>query len=477
MSLSKYIYQNLIKYKNNRFINKKTFQEIYELSKYYQDKFNFIQPNDRVCISAPKSEDWVAIMIATLSKGGIFIPIPNLEEKFINNSKPNLIISGKDLYMTRNNYIKKNINNNQDIATILFTSGSSGNPKGVILTHQNILHNLNMINNLYKYEITSKDVSFSLLPWHHCYGLVCELLFLLGKGSNIITPNNQNNPLKMFKEIKWNNPSILFTVPKMLDRVVKYDIPFIPNNIKKRLIWGNKLRMMSVGGSFCHEETIKLIEKTYNVKVYQGYGMTETSPMISLNNNLNNKIGSVGKPLENVEIKICKNTNEIQVKSPSLMMGYLENINEKTNEIFTFKQNNDWFQTGDKGYLDENNYLFINGRIKNEYKLSNGKYINPQFIEDLILKSKSIDQVVIFPSINNEFNECLIYSSKIKDKNLIANEIQSLLKNKIKNYEIPKNIIFVLEPFTIENGLLSLKFEPKRNLIIENYQKNKILVY
>jgi len=478
--LSRYLLKNLERFKNNKCINNTTYNEIYELSKFYRHQLQSLKPQDRVCINAPKSKHWISLMIAVWEKNGIFIPLPNLNENYIKKCKPNFIIQScihKPVDIsTKLISTSTDIRDNQ-IATFLFTSGSSGDPKGVVLSHDNIMNNIQMINHLYGNVITSKDRSFSLLPWYHCYGLVCELLYLLGKGSQINIPKNQEDPIKMFKEIKWNHPTILFTVPKILERVKKMDNKYIPNKIKKRLVWGKDLRMMSVGGSQCDKDTIQFIEDTYKIRVYQGYGMTELSPMISLNSESHNKIGSVGKPLRNVKISIGENNEIIVNDSPSLMIGYLSSIDEKNNTIISDPFNKQGYQTGDKGYIDDDGYLFVNGRLKHEYKLLNGKYVNPIFLEHLILSEcKQIHQIIIFPSKNNDSNECLFYLSDNKAKDNIILQIFQILKNKgVKQYEIPKKYYMMKEPFSLQNNLLSLKFEPRREIIIDKFYRNELM--
>jgi long-chain acyl-CoA synthetase len=361
---------------------------------------------------------------------------------------------------------------------ILFTSGSTNDPKGVILTHKNIMSNLEMIDKLYNKHITENDTSYSLLPWNHCYGLVCELFYLMKKGGSFfISGQDIKTPQEKLKDLKLKSPTLIYTVPKMLETIYRKRVNLvdycIPTQVKKKLVFGNNIRMISVGGSKCNPELIEYFKNNYDIPVYQGYGMTETSPMISLNSVENNNIKSVGKPLLGIDIKFS-NKNEILVKGDNLMLGYLDNINNDIIETCKPFEDN-YFNTGDTGYLDNENYLYINGRTKSAYKLSNGKFINPSYIESILGISSYIDQIFVYGEGCNN-NKCLIYISEETKKKIksdlntfILNEIRIIAKDKLEPYEIPKEIKILEEPLSITNGCLSNKLDYKREFIINKF--------
>jgi long-chain acyl-CoA synthetase len=452
----------------NKSINNYTYKELFEYIKYYKDIFKHLQPQDRVCISGYKSIEYVATLFATWEKNSIIVPIPKQNELIIQKCKPKIIIHNNEIVEYHKKYSSFS-NNDLNISTLLFSSGTTNEPKGILLTHEQISKNLELIDSVYKNDITDKDKSFSILPWYHCYGLVCELLYLLKKGGNIIIPTYQENPTEMIKEIKWNHPTLLFTVPKMLERIQKSDIPYIPYSLKKYYLFGTQLRMMSVGGSYCCPNTLDFISKKYGIDVYQGYGMTECGPIISLNHKNANKLGSVGKPLDTVQLYF-DSLQEISIQSPSLMLGYFDKIENNT---LYYSKCEPIFPTGDTGYLDTDGYLYVNGRIKHQFKLTNGKYINPIYIESLILESKYIDQIILFPSKDHSYIICIVYSQKTNDLQVIQKEIENAL-TQCQNYEKPKRIELLKYPFTIENKYLSLKYELKRHLIIDNYFTKKM---
>lgn len=429
---------------------------------------NKISQYERIMVKSNKSLDFVALMLASWRNNNVFVPVSDINQHVITKIKPSLIVDEWDSWtvigLNKDNFCEEN-----DAALILFTSGTTSKPKAVVLSHKNIYRNIEMIGEIYDKDISRFDKSFSILPWHHCYGLVCELLYLLNRGASITTPSS-TVPMRILEEIKWNSPSLLFIVPKILENIVKKtnDLWWMHKKVKKSLFFGNNLRMISIGGSMCNIETIQLFQKQLEIPIYQGYGMTELSPMISLNSYDYNCIGSVGKPLRGIEIKIKEN-GEIYVGGDSLMMGYLDKIQDGK-MILEKPLTDGLFSTGDKGFLNKDGFLYLNGRTKNEYKLTSGKYIHPEFIESIIILSPYIEQVIICPSKCFNYNVCIVYSSKSNDFEFILKEIQTIMyKNNFSINEIPKKIIPSAYKWTVINGLLSSKLEPNRKKILDSF--------
>lgn len=232
----------------------------------------------------------------------------------------------------------------------------------------------------------------------------------------------------------------------------------------KKKIFGKNLRMINTGGSAISEDILKFYQKL-DIDVYQGYGLSETSPIISLNHSELNKLGSVGKILDCNEVIIQE--NEIFVKGTNVFQSYYKN-KEETQKVFK----NEYFMTGDTGFFFSTYYLYITGRKKELYKLDNGKYINPSYIEMVLLDSTKIKQIFVYGD-NKAFNIALIVPNDINDSyKIILEEIELYSANKLKKYEIPKKIVIV-EPFSVENKLLTPKMSMIQNNIYKLY-KNKI---
>ena len=193
----------------------------------------------------------------------------------------------------------------------------------------------------------------------------------------------------------------------------------------------------------------------FGVPTYQGYGMTETSPMVSLCTPTHNKIGSVGKPM--MDVRFAED-GSILVRGDNVMKGYygMERLTA-----------GEWFNTGDRGYLDQDGYLFVQGRIKTEYKLSNGKYVDPVYIESLLSLVPGIDQVLIHGE-GMPYNSVLIFSKE--NKRFTLQQLGNILGGRVQCHEIPQNIHYADEPFTLQNGLLTQKMEPHRQKILQQYK-------
>jgi long-chain acyl-CoA synthetase len=316
-------------------------------------------------------------------------------------------------------------------------------------------------------DIDHTDSAFSILPWHHCYGLVCELLFLLTRNAHISIPTSKD-PKNIIRQMRWETPTLFYTVPKILESIYKNDINRIPGVLKRNLIFGHRIRRISVGGAFCPPKLISFMSQEYRVPTLQGYGMTETSPMISLNSIYENRIGSVGKPIKDLKIDPSYENNEILVCGDNVMSGYLKSITPEN--TFILEPPGKWFRTGDKGYMDKDGFLYINGRTKMEYKLSNGKYVNPTYIEKMLCLSPWIDQAVVFGD-GMAYNKVILYSNSQshKNKDTMLDHIRGLLQDKVQPYEMPDDVFFTEEPFSIENDLLTQKLEPNRTKILKLY--------
>jgi len=501
--LSMRLMMDAMKHARRPCINQVSYGQIIDLSQNYVDVLSRIgiQPNDRIgLLCSQKSPHQVAMMLAAWRKKAIIVPLPDHPHPSIIPRVQPRVIMTPDMQVkvsTMANYSETETHNppapaftqtqtgEERPAMILFTSGSTAEPKGVVLTHKNIMSNLDMIGNLYEErDVSCYDVSFSILPWYHCYGLVCELLFLMTRGAHIHIPYNARNPMP---EMKWIRPTILFTVPKMLERLYKSEWnALIPASIFRHLVWGNRLRMMSVGGSHCPAHIVEFFQDRYHTPIYEGYGMTEFSPMIALNGTREDqyRIGSVGKPLKGVEARIFADTGEIQVRSPSLMKGYLSSIDPLTRQIETHPLglvDGSWYPTGDKGMVDDKGFLYVTGRLKSEYKLSNGKFVSPGHIESCILESTMIEQVLVMadPETNSS-NICLIFLTPNNRPQApqhlpLMEEVKRCCQQRgVMHYEIPTRIFVLKEPFSVENGLLSLKMEPRRHEIASRWIRGEI---
>lgn len=309
-----------------------------------------------------------------------------------------------------------------DLATIIFTSGTTGKSKGVMLTQENLATNVESVS----FTSHPGTVMLSVLPIHHAYCLVMDWLKGFSLGATVCI---NDSLLHMVKNMSVFQPEIMLMVPMMVETIYKRLAtadPSIPKSILAEKVFGGKLRIIFVGGAHLDPFYINEFE-AYGVSVLEGYGMSECSPVISSNNPDDHKIGSIGRPLSNAEIKI--ENDEILVRGTSVMKGYYQ-MPEETAE--TLKDG--WLHTGDKGYIDEDGFLFINGRVKNLIILSNGENISPEEIEGKLALNPLVGEVVVTGEENGLTARIYPEQAVVEAKGLGEEEIRGGLQAFLDEY-------------------------------------------
>ena len=305
------------------------------------------------------------------------------------------------------------------MAEIIFTSGSLGRAKGVMLTQKNIASNL--MSMVEMFLLTDADRFLSVLPIHHTYECTCGFLCPLSVGATVYFARSLKTVVDDLQKVK---ATMLLGVPLLFDKMFKriyksikedkvksiivpplikasnFIVSFGWKNFKRKIFkelhekFGGHIRVFIAGGAAPDPDVAKgLRELGFNFA--QGYGLTETSPILALNQLELFKDNAAGMPLPRVEIKInqpdADGIGEVYAKGPNVMLGYYKN-DQLTKEAF----DNGWFRTGDIGYIDEDGFLHISGRKKNVIIAKNGKNVFPEEIEDILLKSPYILEVVVY---------------------------------------------------------------------------------
>ena len=473
--------------------------------------------NQKICVIGKNSYKWAVSYLATAIIG-IVVPLDkelNIDEiiNFINISESCAIL-GDNKYIGKLIENKENINKNKftfidfdskedsekiysfdkiiekgkkliengderfklikinpnDMHILLFTSGTTGSSKAVMLSHKNICSNIMSVSGTVSLKFGVRVLS--ILPIHHTYECTLGYLLVIYAGGCVAFCDGLRHIAENMKEYK---PNLILCVPLLLESVYKKIIktlqkslpekylkkgknvieslpiflrPIVKGKIKKTL--GGKLKTFIVGAAAMNPD-ISAVFESIGIRVLQGYGLTECSPLVAGNNDFYRRNDSVGLPIPNVEYKIAdpnsEGVGEIIVKGPNVMLGYYKN-EEATKAVMK----NGWFYTGDLGRIDENGYLFITGRSKSVIIAKNGKNIYPEELEHylneepVILESivvgvkddKKGDTFVkakIFPNIDaiKEFLKVDI-PTKEQIKQVIANAIQAVNK-KIPNYK------------------------------------------
>lgn len=444
-----------------------------------------VKNSDRVAYKGRNTVEWVAWNMSCYAIGAIWVPmyhnqssnycnyilqdckpkvlITNYEDKF----KDDIDISAQDFVFYENTNTKvipyslnsTNTENmifesHNDIATLIYTSGTSGNPKGVMLSHENILSNLYAINN--RFSELQNHQTLNILPWAHIYSLTCELYYNLLFDNTTHICSDVNNFVKELNEVK---PNSIFIVPKVLEQIKKR-IDFLDKPIIKMLLpyvinrlFGNNLDVIFVGGAKLDKHT-KQFYLEHNINICEGYGTTETSPLISVNHHISPRnTDSIGKILDNIDVSIIN--DEICVAGPNVMQGYWNNV-EATNNSIHIKDNKRWYKTGDSGRI-ENGFLFYDGRISENYKLSNGKFVNVSQVENNIRKHLKSNFII--------YGENRDYNTLITDCH-VSNNLLKKINNDLDKYTQIKYTITVNSDKMEE--FLTPKMSIKRKMLI-NY--------
>jgi len=342
-----------------------------------------------------------------------------------------------------------------DIAEILYTSGTTGHSKGVILTHKNLVSNIFEGPDLLK-VITEKSVVLSILPMAHAFGSTSSFLSIIYCGASIVFMEKKPSPKVLLETMQLVKPTIFGSVPLVFEKIYqKRVLPTIAQNrlfkllskgkITKRLLnkiigkkikklFGGKLDCVIIGGaSFSPEVETFLIEG--EIPYCCGYGLSECAPLVTFSSMETQKMGSPGHAVTDVEIKIMdadskSGIGEICIKGPNVMKGYYKN-EEATRKSFT---KDGWLISGDKGYLDEDGFLFITGRSKNVIIGPSGENIYPEVIEAKLLESSFVEEVIVYKSDNH------LVARILPDYTYIEN-----FKNTSNENRIASNVVEILE--------------------------------
>ena len=269
-----------------------------------------------------------------------------------------------------------------DLATIMFTSGTTGKSKGVMLTHRNLAENATCLDMGFAHG----TVVMSVLPIHHAYCLTMDILKTLSLGSVICI---NDSLMRVAKNIKLFEPEMMLMVPLMIETLAKKleETAWIPAPLVKARVFGRQFKSICSGGAYLNPAYVETFAK-YGITIYQGYGMTECSPVISSNYIGNMKAGSVGKLMPNCEAKIVD--EELWVKGSSVMQGYYRMPRETAETL-----EDGWLKTGDLGYVDEEGFIFLTGRKKNLIITPNGENVSPEEIENKLGENRLVQEVLV----------------------------------------------------------------------------------
>ncbi|HOO38895.1 MAG TPA: long-chain fatty acid--CoA ligase [Deltaproteobacteria bacterium] len=416
------------------------------------------------------------------------------------------------------------------VCILIYTSGTTGDPKGVLLTQANITSNAHAVTQNFP-DVNENDSLLSILPWAHVFGLGELVVACILGGAIGLAQSASTIP----EDLSLVKPTFMVAVPRVFNKVYdglwtkmneegglarKLFVMGVESGKKKRELaaqgssslvtnlkfliadtvvfkkirerLGGRLKGVMTGSAMMNPE-ISHFFWDMGIPLYDAYGLTETSPGVTMNRPSKYRIGSVGPLMGMCSIVIDKSVTgseatdgEIIVYGPNVMKGY-HNKPDATKEVMTADGG---FRTGDRGRIDEDGFLYITGRIKEQFKLENGKYVFPAAIEEDIKLNHYIENAMIYGE-GREYNICLVIPdfaalTRWAEKNQLPKDHAELMKreetrkfledaivnelrSKYGSYEIPRKFLFIDQPFTVDNGMLTQTMKLKRRVVFEKY--------
>jgi long-chain acyl-CoA synthetase len=462
-----------------------------------------------------------------------FKDIPTLQHVFTYDEIPNvnhwssLMKAGIDDMKLHN--ISERLQR-ETIATIIYTSGTTGKPKGVMLSHHNIISNVEDSMPAFHFAVKD-DKALSFLPLNHIFEKMVSYIYLQA-GISIYYAESMDTIGDNLKEVK---PMVFTCVPRLLEKVyekivtkgneltgIKKQLFFWALNLAKQYdninagsLWyrlqmviankiifnkwrealGGRVKAIVSGSAALSEKLIRIFSGA-EIVIMEGYGLTETSPVISVNTfeSAGRRIGTVGATIKNVQVKIAED-GEILCKGNNVMVGYYKNP-EETAKQFT---SDGWFHTGDIGVLIEGKFIKITDRKKEIFKTSGGKYVAPQVIENKMKESPWIEQIIVIGP-DRKFVTALIVPNFLQVRNKLQAEgiqvaetngalikqpeVLELINKQVEKYNLEfghveqvKKFTLLPSEWTVDNGILTPKLSIKRKVIDEKYAKEIEAMY
>lgn len=541
-----------------------------------------VKKGDRVVIFSENCKEWAFFDYAILSLGAISVPIyatllPKDVEYIINDCEAKIVVVSNLIQFGKILEIEKGIRNvekyvlidpagvnhpnaiplerfyeigqayleenpgvveksvagltRSDLATFIYTSGTTGEPKGVMLTHENFLSNIEA--SARAIPVTENDTFLSFLPLSHVFERMAGHFFVNHQGAAIAYAESIETVPQNLQEVR---PTVMTSVPRLFEKIyarvvgsveegsplkrklfhwaigvgrvvteyrqknkplpgglkIKYAIAnkLVFSKLKERV--GGRIRFFASGGAPLAKEIGEFFTAA-GLMILEGYGLTETSPIITLNRFEKFKFGSVGTRLDNVEVKIAED-GEILTRGPHVMQGYYKKPEETREAIDSEK----WLYTGDIGHIDEDGMLVITDRKKNIIVTAGGKNVAPQKMENLLATSRYIDQVLVIGDRRKYCAAIIVPNGEVvgkfaQGKGIAYPSLKELYRNpgvvkliqsevdavnaQCASYEQIKKFILLDQPFSIESGELTPSLKIKRKIVEKNYREEIETLY
>jgi long-chain acyl-CoA synthetase len=377
-----------------------------------------------------------------------------------------------------------------DLATIMYTSGTTGNPKGVMLTHGNLLSNVHAA--LEVSLMRPDDIALTWLPFSHIYARTVDHYKAIAAGTSLALAESADTVVANLDEVQ---PTHFNAVPRFYEKLLTAVAS--PDQAKTARClhhcFGPRMRWLGAGGAPLPVPVAEAYHAA-GITIYQGYGLTESSPVICFNREDNCRIGTVGEPIPGVEVRIADD-GEILTRGPHVMKGYWKNP-EATAEAIQ----DGWLHTGDLGRLDADGFLTITGRKKELLVLSNGKKVVPSYVEGLLLADPCIDQAVVcgegrnfltalivphWPNLRKQLAAQGVALDSQSESALTQHEaVRNYLQHRIdavlcdvSSWEHIRRFIVLTQPFTVAADELTVSLKLRRNVVLTKYRSQLDALY
>ncbi len=428
-----------------------------------------VKAGGRVAILMENCPEYIISYFAILRCGGIAVPVntfltPDEISYILNDSGSEILIYGAG-FSAHVETIKKSMpdlkevqfreiprreavpsdRSENDVAVLLYTSGTTGFPKGAMLTHRNLISNAEAIMKVV--HLSRKDRILLFLPLFHSFSFtVCVILPVYGSAGMVLLPSVKPFS-RVMKSVFRDRITFFVAVPTIYNILSRKKMPFFAKYLLKFLV---NIRACISGAAALPESTITAFEERFNIPLIEGYGLTEASPVVAVNPLKGvRKLTSVGPPIPGVKVSVIgedgqdlpvESPGELKVRGPNVMKGYFNRKEETADAL-----KGGWLHTGDIAKIDADGYIYIVDR-KKDLIIADGMNIYPREVEDLIMEHEVVEECAMVGIADGRGSETsVLYVKSREDTHLNENDLRNHIKGRLARFKIPRRIIFIDE--------------------------------
>jgi long-chain acyl-CoA synthetase len=450
-----------------------------------------VTQGDRVAQVSENRYEWILVDLALHSIGAVHVPIhvtlvgEQIAEQIVTSGSRTVFVSRQDLLAKFAGSLSRGetllVHDEQDygqeklplgaptkapdidsrpaedhLATLLFTSGTTGRPRGVMLTQRNLAWNAAETANVH--GGSHDQTRINILPFSHIYARTCDLYTWVYRGSKLVLAESRET---LVRDCQLVQPTVLNGVPYLFERIAERARAA---GVPVRALFGERMKQLTCGGAAIAPD-VEAWYESQGMPLLPGYGLTESSPVISVSTPAARKIGTVGRPLAGIDVRIAED-GEVLVRGPNVMLGYWQDDAATADAI-----RDGWLQTGDLGDVDADGFLTIRGRKKELIVLSTGKKVSPTRVESLLTASPLVEQAAVFGEGQRGLVALVVPArgeGRGASREELAEEIERRLAGAAREEQV-RDFAILERPFSIERGELTPKLSLCRERIAEHF--------